>query len=326
MKCGDKTIDGLLGGDTSVSPLYPGDNMPAVGHLQGLLRGHGYAFVPDARAINYGVYGSETELAIADYRRKYGLKSSEKGCAGNGLLRDLVIRRAPKATMGPAYVPLVLDAEFTPVLRFVWLTSLFETGGAFQNLNLNTDRCGVSVGILQWSQRAGQLNVFLRACSAHEPVEWARIMGGNSILDYTARPNGGLAASGFATDPAFELTKDPWKSKLVALGESLPMQRVQLRLAAETYGAELARQRRYATSIQSERGVAFLLDLVNQFGGDRVEQSYKAAARPGVGESRILKTLEDQFTNIAKLQFQPQVRARREFFRTTALLSDQPAL
>jgi hypothetical protein len=34
--------------------------------------------------------------------------------------------------------------------------------------------------------------------------------------------------------------------------------------------------------------------------------------------------MEDAFTAIARLQFQPQVRARREFFRTTTMLSDQP--
>jgi hypothetical protein len=117
-------------------------------------------------------------------------------------------------------------------------------------------------------------------------------MGGDTILDYTAKPNGGLDARGFAVDPAFELTKDPWKTRLEALGASLPMQ----------------------------RGFAFLLDLANQFGPARVEQQYKLAAQPGVAEAEILKVMEDAFTAIARPQFQPQVRARREFFRTTTLL------
>jgi hypothetical protein len=43
-----------------------------------------------------------------------------------------------------------------------------------------------------------------------------------------------------------------------------------------------------------------------------------------VTESAVLKAMEDAFTAIARLQFQPQVRARREFFRNTGLLSDEP--
>jgi peptidoglycan hydrolase-like protein with peptidoglycan-binding domain len=320
MNCSDSTIDGLLAGDASVKPLYPGAGAPAVGYLQDLLRGHGYSYLPDPRAASYSAYGPATSRAIADYRRRNGLAAEDQ--ADSGLLRDLVIRPAPKATLGPAYVPLVLDVAFTPILRFVWLTSLFETGGVFQTLNLNSDQCGVSFGILQWSQKPGQLHRFLQACSAREPAEWTRIMGSDSILDYTAKQNGGLDPGGTAVNPAFELTKDPWKSKLQALGASLPIQRVQLDLAAETYRAELAREAGYASKTTSERGFAFLLDLANQFGGGRVERQYKLAAQPGVGEGQVLKAMEDAFTGIARLQFQPQVRARREFFRTTALLSD----
>lgn len=322
MKCGDSTIDGLLAGAGSVPALLPGENAPAVGYLQDLLRGHGYKFVPDPRVTSYGHYGSETGLAIADYCQKHEL-ASDKDRAGSSLLRDLINRPAPKASVGPAYVPLVLDVAFTPILRFVWLTSLFETGGVFQALNLNTDRRGVSLGILQWSQKPGQLHKFLETCRTREPAEWVRVMGANTILDYTAKSNGGLDTRGYAINPTFELTKDPWKSKLQALGASLAIQRIQLDLASETYRAELDRETGYVSKTTSERGFAFLMDLANQFGPGRVEQQYKRAAQPGVSEPAILKAMEDAFIAIAKLEFQPQVRARREFFRTTTLLSDK---
>jgi hypothetical protein len=323
VKCDDSTIDGLLAGNPSVRPLFPGDNAPAIGYLQDLLRGHGYRFLPDPRASAWGLYGPETSMAVTDYRRKNGLDPS-KDRVGSGLLRDLIIRPAPKSTLGPAYIPLVLDVAFTPTLRFVWLTSLFETGGVFEKLNLNTDQCGLSFGVLQWSQKAGQLHEFLKACSTREPAEWVRIIGSTALIEYTAKPNSGLDDRGWAIDPAFELTKDPWRSKLQALGTSLPIQRVQLDLASESYRAELARQTGYASKTTSERGFAFLLDLANQFGPDRVEQHYQLAAQPGVAEGAILKAMEDAFTAIARPQFQCQVRARREFFRTTTLLSDQP--
>lgn len=322
MICGDSIIDGLLAGDASVQPLAPGADAPAVGHLHDLLRGHGYSLLADPRAASYSAYGPTTRSAIEDYRRRHGLDAEDR--ADSELLRDIVSRTAPRAALCPAYVSLVLDVSFTAILRFVWLTSLFETGGVFAALNLNTDQCGVSFGILQWSQKPGQLHAFLRACHDREPAEWARIMGGESILDYTAKPNGGLDQHGRAVDSAFELTSDPWKSKLEALGANLSMARVQLQMATETYNAELARETGYATGIVSERGYAFLLDLTNQFGAGRVERQYRLAAQPGASEAAILKNLEDVFVSIARPEFRPQVRARREFFRTTRLLSDRP--
>jgi len=326
MECGNAIIDGLLAGTPSVLPILPGQNIRAVGYLQDLLRGHGYAFLPDPRAPTYSWYGSETRLAISAYRRMHDLDlTARKDRAGSLLLRDLVNRPATSAAVCPAYIPLVLDVAFTPILRFVWLTSLFESGGVFESLNVNTDQCGVSFGILQWSQKAGQLHRILQACCTREPAEWARIMDADeTILEYTAKPNGGLNERGWALDPAFELTKDPWKTKLETLGASLPMQRVQLALASETCSAELAHETAYVGNTTSERGFAFLLDLANQFGPARVEEQYKRAAQPGVTEAAILQGMEDAFTAIARLQFQPQVRARREFFRTTRLLSDEP--
>lgn len=321
MNCGDSTIDGLLAGDALVKPLGPGGAAPAIGHLHDLLRGHGYCYLPDPRATYYSVYGSITRRAVADYRKKYGLGNGE--VADAGLLRDAVSRAAPKAIIGPAYVPLVLDVAFTPVHRLVWLTALFETGGAFQKLNLNSDGCGVSFGILQWSQKAGQLHRVLQACHDREPEEWGRMVSGDAVLEYTAKVNGGLDAHGFAVEERFELTRDPWKSRLEALGSSLAMQRVQLALAAEAYSAERKRVTAYAGETASERTVAFLVDLTNQFGPGRVEQHYQEAARMGAGQEETLKAMEEAFTAMANARFQAQVRARREFFRTTHLLSDE---
>ncbi len=143
------------------------------------------------------------------------------------------------------------------------------------------------------------------------------------ILDHTAKPNGGVDASGNSVDPDFELTKDPWKVQVSCIrGASPAMRTVQLDLASIAYGRQLPAIAASAPRIRSERGYAFLLDLANQFGPGRIAQQYKSAAQPGATEAEILKQLEDAFTNLARPQFQPQVRARREFFRTTPLLSD----
>ena len=322
MNCGDPIIDGLLAEEASIPNLTTGAKGRAVEYLQDLLRGHGYDFLPDPRVPWYGTYGLSTNHAVADYRRKNGLPAAD--CVDSALLKDLVRRPAPYAVLSPAYAPLVMNVPFTPITRFVWLTSLFETGGAFGALNLNTDQCGVSFGLLQWSQKAGQLHKLLLACRTDEPAEWVRIFGDTAILDHTARPNGGVDAKGNSVDPDFELTKDPWKSRLLALGASPIMQGVQLDLASAAYLNQLTAIAASTPEIHSERGFAFLLDLANQFGPGRIAQYYKSAAQPGATEAEILKQLEDAFTNLARPQFQPQVRARREFFRTTPLLSDDP--
>jgi peptidoglycan hydrolase-like protein with peptidoglycan-binding domain len=322
MNCGDPTIDGLLNNDASVPPLAQGASGVAVGYLQDLLRGHGYRSMPDPRASGYGSYGPVTAQTVANYRQKCGLPAGN--IVDSGMLADVISRPAENAILGPAYVPLVLNVPFTPIARFIWLTSLFETGGAFATLNLNTDQCGLSFGILQWSQKPGQLHAFLNACYTSEPAVWAQILGGTDILDYTAKPNGGVDANGFAIDPNFELTNDPWTSKMEALGASPAIQRVQIGLAGNAYTAALTHARQYASGIQSERGFAFLLDLGNQFGAGRVQQQYAANVAEGDTEAAILLKLENVFTNIARPQFQPQVRARREFFRTTPMLSDAP--
>jgi len=322
MNCGDPTIDGLLAEEASILNLTSGANGRAVEYLQDLLRGHGYNFLPDPRVAWYGKYGLSTSHAVTDYRRKNGLAPGD--FADSALLKDLVRRPAPNAALSIPFVTLVLEGIFTSLTRFVWLTSLFETGGAFGTLNLNTDQCGVSFGILQWSQKPGQLHKLLLTCQSEEPEEWVRIFGDTAILDHTARPNGGVDARGDSVDPAFELTKDPWKSRLLALGKSPAMKTVQLNLASITYGRQLPSIAASTPRICSERGYAFLLDLANQFGPGRIGQYYKTAAQPGTTEAGILKQLEDAFTNLARPQFQPQVRARREFFRTTSLLSDTP--
>lgn len=322
MNCGDPTVDGLLRNPATVTPLMPGATGLAVAYLQDLLRGHGHNQLPDPRANGYGIYGPATSQAVSDYRRKFGLPAAER--ADSAILADLVARPAENALLGPAYVPLVLNKTFTPILRFVWLTSLFETRGVFASLNLNTDRCGLSFGILQWSQKPGQLHIFLNTCRTREPSLWAQIMGDAGILDYTAKSNGGLDSNGLALDPAFELTTDPWKRRMEDLGASTAIQRIQIDLAADAYNAELQRIRRYASGIRSARGFAFLLDLANQFGAGRLARLYPLNAAAGDTESTILIRLEDAFTQLSNTRFQPQVRTRREFFRTTTLLSDQP--
>jgi len=115
MNCGDSTIDGLLNKEGHVPPLAPGANGVAVSYLQDLLRGHGYASLPDPRVTGYGRFGQVTSQAVASYRQKYGFPGGN--VVDSRMLSDVVSRLAPAAVVGPAYVPLVLNAPFTPIAR-----------------------------------------------------------------------------------------------------------------------------------------------------------------------------------------------------------------
>ncbi len=200
-----------------------------------LLRGHGYNLLPDPRVPWYGKYGLSTSHAVADYRRKNGLPAAD--CADSALLKDLVQRPAPKRAEYPAYVTLVMNVLFTPITRFVWLTSLFETGGAFgpaQPQHRSVRRFLRNSAMVAEARSTAQT-------ASHVPDTKSppngRIIGGiagsTAILDHTAKPNGGVDAKGNSIDPDFELTKDPWKSRLLALGASPAMQTVQLDLASD---------------------------------------------------------------------------------------------
>jgi hypothetical protein len=320
MRCGVPAIDGLMADDPSVASLKQGDTGTPVEYLQDLLRGHGYSVLPDPRVPGYGSFGQLTQRSLSGYCQNHGLDAN----AGvtSAVLRDVITRRAEAATLSPAYLPLVLHQPFTSITRFIWLSSLFETRGEFCTLNLNTDRCGVSFGILQWAQRPGQLHTILEACATQAPGAFSAIMGEMEVLNYTARLNGGLNPAGWALDPAFELTKDPWKTKLLQLGADPAIQRVQLSVASSSYQTQLDRIEAWPGPAKSDRLQAFLLDLINQFGPGRVASEFEKLA--GSSEAIIMQKLEDTFTALARPEFQAQVRARREFFRTTPLLSDAP--
>ena len=284
MNCGEPIIDGLLANDTSVSPLTHGAIGNAVAYLQDLLRGHGYSLMPDPRVAGYGNFGLATARAVNDF--------SGGNCtiADNALLTDLVSRRAKTAVLSPAYLPLVLGIPFTTTAQFLWLSSLFETCGAFGAINHNTDGCGLSFGILQWSQRSGQLHNLLKACG-FDP----------SAVEYSGRPSGGLDADGWSIDPAFEFTRDPWLAKFAALAGDPAMQRIQVTIASTAYDAQIKRIATWPGESKSERLTAFLLDLCNQFGPSRVQKQYAALAT--LTEAEIMQKLEDEFTALASPVF-----------------------
>lgn len=337
---GISVIDTLFTHDAG-SPIVTGAaDRDAVGLVQDLLAGHGFAGMPGLTSGARGVFGPATTQAVRSFQARCGLPvtaGDESTCTVDAAtLRALVDTPATTPTACRGYLSLVLDFPFTGMLRVMSLTTLFEGGGKFTAQNRNTDKAGLSFGLIQWAQRPGRLNDILRAFRAKQPDAFVRTLGAGDaaladrLVAHTARPNGGLDLRGHSTDPAFELASEPWTSRFRAAGLDRKLQGVQVATALQAFATSLTFIRAFAPQVRSERGVAFLLDLANQHGDGGARRIFKSVARPGMDEPALLLAAEEESVRQVSGQFgaggdvAQSTRSRRHAFRTTAFLSDAP--
>lgn len=338
---GISVIDTLFTSDAGPPIVTGAADHEAVGLVQDLLAGHGFAGMPGLTSASRGVFGPATTQAIRSFQQRCGLPSVPPDDAASctvdaATLRALVDTPAATPTACRGYLSLVLDFPFTGMLRVMSLTTLFEGGGKFTAQNRNTDGAGLSFGLIQWAQRPGRLNELLRAFRAQQPAAFVRTLGGGDaaladrLVAHTARPNGGVDARGRSVDPAFELAGDPWTGRFREAGLDRALQAVQVSAALRAFAASFAGIRAFAPQVKSERGVAFLLDVANQHGDGGARSIFTAVARPGLGEAALLAAMEEESVRRVSKQFGPNgdvaqsTRSRRHTFRTTAFLSDAP--
>lgn len=331
-KTGIARIDDLLAAKVGVPAIVPGDgDRAAVGAVQELLRSHGFTRLPDMRHSSYGTFGPLTRQSVLAYRAQAGLgEEARVDCA---LLGNLLTREPATPLANRCYLTQVLNFEWTPLLGVMCLAALSESGGRFDCLNLNTDRCGLSFGIIQWAQRPGRLHEILAAFRAEAPETLEEIVGGaaevEGLLAHTARTNGGVnRATGETLDPRFDLVREPWAGRFRAIGRNRRLQAVQVRTAMEAFRTSLERLKREAKGITSQRGYAFVLDLANQHGNAGALAIYRAVAKPGMGEAEILAAMEKESVRRVAAQYgktsaeAASTASRRELFRTMPWLSD----
>ena len=327
-KSGIPRIDDLMSG-AGAPALAPGDSdSAAVGLVQELLRGQWFTRLPDMRTPSYGTFGPLTRDAILAYRARTGLPASPQ--VDGALLTDLAARQAPNPLALRGYLALSLDLEYSPMIGLVSLTTLFESGARFACLNLNSDRAGLSFGIIQWAQRPGRLREIVQAFRDGAPQELAAIMGNPAgLLAHLARPNGGVnPATGRTLDPAYDLVAEPWRTRFERMGCDRALQKVQLQAAVTAFRTSLTRLRPATPAITTQRGCAFLLDLANQHGDGGARSIYTAVARPGMAEADLLPEMERESVRRVEAQFgagsaeAASTANRRRFFRSTAWLSD----
>jgi peptidoglycan hydrolase-like protein with peptidoglycan-binding domain len=327
-------IDQLFAG-SGAAPIGPGDeDHQAVGVVQDLLIGHGFRELPGLLSANRGFFGPRTTEAVRTFRQKINLPDAPE--VDQAAFRGMVTSPSLEPIASRGYVALVLDMAFSGMVRLVSLTALFEGAGQFAAINPNTDRAGLSFGLIQWAQKPGRLNELLRAFRGVQPELFVQIFGGGNaalsdgLLAHTAKTRGGTDESGDTTDPTYDLTAESWAHRFGAAGRHCELQKVQIRTARRAFEVSTAQIRAFAPSLRSERALAFMLDVANQHGDGGARRIFQAVNQAGLSESHLLAAVQNESVARVKAQFGAEsneaksTRNRREAFRTSAILSDEP--
>lgn len=311
----------------------------AIGTLQDLLTCHGFSRLPSVLSPAYGTCSDATRKALSDFQNACGLPIAP--ALSSATMQQLVGVQAkdPRATQ--AYFSLVLGVPFSGMDRVLALTAQMEGVGKFAALNLNTDSAGLSFGLIQWAQRPGRLVEIVLAFREADAAAFARIFGegdatlADRLVAHLKRPSGGVDdKTGVALDAQFDLVADPWPKRFREAALTPPYQKAQVNTAREAFNNSLGRLRKYDTAglVKSERAVAFMLDVANQFGDGSVQRPaktpdrglaglYRRVFRLGMAEQDLLKAIADATVAAMSARFQAGVRARRDLFLTTSLLS-----
>jgi peptidoglycan hydrolase-like protein with peptidoglycan-binding domain len=324
-------IDQLMMGAPGVAPIATGDpDRDAVGAIQDLLSGYGNTQLPDVRLPSHGNYGSMTAAAVQQFRANNGLPPSNQ--VDSACLLALTRGKSSDPMACRAYVALALDVAVGPMTYLMTLTGLWEADARFALLNLNTDKAGLSFGIIQWAQSPGRLKEVLAAFQGADAARFSSLFGGDTaaagLLAHVAQANGGVDVSGATTDAAFDLITDPWASRMRAAGLDPVFQAVQVNLAAADAQSAYDQMAAHTPLIVSQRGVGFLLDVANQHGVGGALSIYKGVATGITSESALLQAMRDESVKRLSAQFgsasdeAKSTASRRDWFRTTAVLSD----
>ena len=330
-RTGFSQIDVLLDGASSAL-LAPDSCTPeTVGFLQDMLIGQNFRRLPGPLGPARGTFGPRTADAINEFQRTRNLPVT--GTVDAATLRALAAPGWPNPIACCGYLALVLEVAFEGMVRLVSITSQFEGAGRFTAINRNTDKAGLSFGLIQWAQKPGRLHELLRAFQSRQPELFLDIfadgdvMLAEALIAHTARTRGGTDNTGATVDPRFDLIRPPWDERFLEAGRNRELQRVQLDLAVSDFSKSFTRLQLEVPGIRSERGVAFLLDLANQHGDDGARGIIRSVRRPGLSEGDLLEAMQRESVTRVRAQFGegPEVestRNRRDAFRTSAVLSD----
>jgi hypothetical protein len=163
----------------------------------------------------------------------------------------------------------------TPLLqRILNMTGYFEnsvyTPQSYSGISDNFDGQGISVGILQQNIGRGSLQPLLKKMDKEHPEVLKKVFG----KDYESLHQMLDASHESQMQWAKQIQKpgkddvNPWprwKKEFQALGRTPEYQQIQIRAAQNVYNKALRLSKQFG--LKSERGVAFMFDIVTQNGG-----------------------------------------------------------
>jgi peptidoglycan hydrolase-like protein with peptidoglycan-binding domain len=338
MGCGIVALDRLWT-DAAAPSIAPTDR-ESVAAVQALLLGHGFSSMPTVLSRDCGVYGPQTIAALQTFQSDQDLGAT--GTIDRGTLQALAKVPAKTPVVSSAYAAFVLEIPGTGLLRPATITMMLEGGGRFAAVNWNSDRAGLSFGLIQWAQRPGRLHEVLAAFQRADPDRFVRILGaGDSqvaqgLVLHTGGMNGGVdRVTGLTRDPHYDLIAEPWRSRFLEAGRDPVFQRVQISTALAAFTTSAKNIQLSMPLVVSERALAFMLDVANQFGdtGARsVVSTVMKTLKTGASETDFLSAVGGETVARIARQFgaaSKEVRStsnRREVMKTTPWLTDTPAV
>ena len=133
--------------------------------------------------------------------------------------------------------------------------------GKFDSLNRNLDGVGLSFGMLQWSQKSGNLGKLLQAMQRADPKTFARIFGPSWPTLVAQTLKGSLAPVDGAV-----LWAEPWASRFQAAGRHPAFIETQWRVAESGPHWQGAENIARLLNIRTERALALFMDRCNHQG------------------------------------------------------------
>jgi hypothetical protein len=195
-----------------------------------------------------------------------------------------------------------LEAHLGDTLSDRVVKTVASNEGKFNTINLNDAGHGISVGVRQWNQKAGELPDLLKSFHDKNPEKFDKIFGkyADDLLSekYVRRTN--MAGNKDMMGRMKEALNDP---------EFQEVQVDKFKKFAEKTG-EMAKK----YGLKSELGAALVADIANQMGeGGARRIMRRAGLKPGgevEDEAAVLKKME-------KLTHRPNSKARFEMLATS---------
>jgi peptidoglycan hydrolase-like protein with peptidoglycan-binding domain len=295
--------------------------------IQDLLTGQGQKGLPNLLSPDYGSFGSLTGAAVKGFRTQHSLPAGNQ--VDSQTLQRLLQSPATAPIASRAYLTLALNFTYSGLAKILSVVAQMEGAGKFSALNLNTDKAGLSFGLIQWAQKPGRLAEILKAFFAAGAADFVRLLGAgdpnvaNGLIAHTQQPTGGIdPATGQTTDPAYDLVNHPWSGRFRAAALWVPFQQVQVQTALNDFGSSLVLIEQYAPQLNSERAVGFMVDLANQFGHGGARSIYHAAIQEDMAIPDALQAMANESVQRMQDPWKAGTQVRRQHFLTTNYLSD----